>query len=101
MSFSQCYNAPAHCIPNVLNWMDRSDIAGLSAPRPTRLHYGEYDTPGPKNNSASYNDTVAPSLAELRTIYSALGAEDVVSYYVTPQRWHEMDIPDLTEFLAD
>ncbi|UCD74997.1 MAG: twin-arginine translocation signal domain-containing protein [Phycisphaerales bacterium] len=99
--FSRCYNAPAHCVPNVLSWMDRSDIAGLSAPRPVRLHYGEYDTPGPKNNSASYNETVEPSLAELRTIYHALGAGDVVSYHVTPQTWHEMEIDDLLAFLAD
>jgi dienelactone hydrolase len=100
--FSRCYNAPAHCIPNVLNWMDRSDIAGLSAPRPIRLHYGEYDTPGPTNNSASLNETVEPALAELRTIYKAHGARDeAVSMYVTPDRWHEMDNDDLIRFLLD
>jgi cephalosporin-C deacetylase-like acetyl esterase len=26
--FQRCYNAPAHCIPGILEWMDRSDIAG-------------------------------------------------------------------------
>lgn len=97
--FSRCYNAPAHCVPNILEWMDRSDIAGLSAPRPIRMHYGEYDTPGPKNNSASLNETVEPALAELREIYRAFGAEGVVSYYVTPQRWHEMDNEDLLRFM--
>jgi len=56
--FGRCYNAPAHCIPHVLRWMDRADIAGLNAPRPLRLHYGELDTPGPGNNSAALNETV-------------------------------------------
>lgn len=66
--FGRCYNAPAHCIPGVLQWMDRSDIAGLNAPRPIRLHFGELDTPGPHNASASYNETVEPALAELRDL---------------------------------
>ena len=99
--FSRCYNAPAHCIPGILNWMDRSDIAGLNAPRPIRLHYGENDTPGPHNNSASYNETVQPSLAELRAIYKAFGAAEQISLYVTPGAWHEMDIKDLLSFLAN
>jgi hypothetical protein len=83
--------------------MDRSDIAGLSAPRPIRLHYGEYDTPGPKNNSASYNETVEPSLRETRAIYRAVGvdADRLVTMYVTPGRWHEMDNEDLIAFLAE
>jgi len=99
--FSRCYNAPAHCIPGILNWMDRSDIAGLNAPRPIRLHYGEMDTPGPHNNSASYNESVQTSLAELRTIYKAFGAEQQVSLSVTPGGWHEIDNQDLNTFLAD
>lgn len=98
--FSRCYNAPAHGIPNVLNWLDRSDIAGLSAPRPIRLHYGELDTPGPHNNSAAYNETVQPALGELRSIYKAFGAESQVSLHVTPGSWHEMDNEDLHRFLA-
>ncbi len=98
--FSRCYNAPAHGIPGVLNWMDRSDVAGLNAPRPIRLHYGELDKPGPDNNSASYNETVQPALAELRTIYRAFGAESKVSLYVTPNSWHEIDNDDLRQFLA-
>lgn len=98
--FSRCYNAPAHGIPGVLNWMDRSDIAGLNAPRSIRLHYGELDKPGPDNNSASYNETVQPALAELRMIYKAFGAESQVSLYVTPNSWHEMDNDDLRRFLA-
>jgi dienelactone hydrolase len=99
--FARCYNAPAHCIPGVLQWMDRSDIAGLSAPRPIRLHYGELDTPGLHNASASYNETVEPALAELRAIYRAFGAEKQVSMHVTPQRRHEFDNDDLLAFLAD
>jgi hypothetical protein len=96
--FSRCYNAPAHCIPGVLEWMDRSDIAGLNAPRPIRLHYGEKDTPGPRNNSASYNETVEPALAELKAIYRASGAEDQISLYVTPNSEHEMDITDVKKW---
>jgi dienelactone hydrolase len=98
--FSRCYNAPAHCIPGILRWMDRSDVAGISAPRPIRLHYGELDTPGPNNNSASYNETVQPALAELRAIYGAFGAADRVSLRVTPGAAHEMDNDDLLAFLA-
>lgn len=99
--FGRCYNAPAHCIPGILEWMDRSDIAGLNAPRPIALHYGELDTPGPKNNSASYNETVEPALRELRDIYGAFGAEPAaVRLIVTPARGHEMDLPALIEFLG-
>ena len=98
--FARCYNAPAHCVPGVLQWMDRSDIAGLSAPRPIRLHYGQLDTPGPHNASASYNETVEPALAELRAIYRAFGAEDKVTMHVSKGRWHEFDIDDLLAFLA-
>jgi dienelactone hydrolase len=98
--FARCCNAPAHCIPGVLQWMDRSDIAGLSAPLPIRLHYGERDVPGPTNGSASYNESVEPALAELRAIYRAFGAEDQVSMRVTPGAWHEMENEDWLAFLA-
>lgn len=98
--FARCYNAPAHGIPGVLQWMDRSDIAGLSAPVPIRLHYGELDVPGPDNGSASYNETVVPALEELRAIYRAFGAEDRVSMRVTPNAWHEMENEDWLAFLA-
>ena len=98
--FSRCYNAPAHAIPGVLKWMDRSDIAGLNAPRRQRFHYGELDTAGPENNSASYNETVEPSLDELRRIYSGFGGEGKVSLKVTKGSHHEMDIADLRAFLS-
>jgi dienelactone hydrolase len=98
--FSRCYNAPAHCIPGVLQWMDRSDIAGLNAPRPIRVHYGEADVLSPDNNSASYNETVQPTLAELKAIYKAFDAEDRISLRVTPNAVHEMENDDLRAFLA-
>jgi len=96
--FERCYNAPAHCIPGILEWMDRSDIAGLNVPRPVVLHYGELDTPSPTNASASYNETVHGSLEELKEIYKAFGAEDEVQLIVTPGKHHEMDIPQLLKF---
>ncbi len=98
--FSRCYNAPAHCVPGILEWMDRSDIAGLSAPRPIALHYGELDTPSETNASASFNETVQPSFEELRKIYRAWGAEAAVRLLVTPNSYHEMDIPALLDFLG-
>jgi dienelactone hydrolase len=99
--FARCCNAPAHCVPGVLQWMDRSDIAGLSAPRPIRLHYGERDVPGPHNGSASYNESVEPALAELRAIYRAFGAAERVSMRVTPGAWHEMENADWLAFLRE
>jgi dienelactone hydrolase len=97
--FQRCYNAPAHCIPGILEWMDRSDIAGLNAPRPLAVHYGELDTPSPTNASASYNETVPKSMHELRDIYDAFGARDAVTMIVTPGAEHEMDIRALVDFL--
>jgi dienelactone hydrolase len=97
--FSRCYNAPAHCIPHVLEWMDRSDIAGLNAPRPMAVHYGELDTPGPENFSASYNETVPQAMQELREIYRAFGAEENIRLIVTPRTAHEMDVSALLGFL--
>jgi dienelactone hydrolase len=98
--FERCYNAPAHCIPGILEWMDRSDIAGLNAPCPIVLHYGELDTPSPTNASASYNETVPQSLEELKEIYRAFGAEEAVRLIVTPGKHHEMDIPQLLKFFG-
>jgi len=98
--FQRCYNAPAHCIPGVLKWMDRSDIAGLNVPRPILLHYGELDTPSTTNHSAAFNETVPQSIKELKEIYKAFGAkDDAVQLVVTPDKHHEMDIPRLLEFL--
>jgi dienelactone hydrolase len=99
--FKRCCNAPAHCIPGILEWMDRSDIAGLNAPRQIAVHYGELDTPSPTNASASYNETVPQSLKELREIYKIFGGDDAVQLIVTPGKHHEMDIPELLKFLED
>ncbi len=98
--FSRCYNAPAHVIPGILRWMDRSDIAGLNAPRPLAIHYGELDVPGPDNFSASYNETVAESLSELREIYKAFDSDSQVSLVVSKGKHHEMDNQALVTFLA-
>jgi dienelactone hydrolase len=89
--FSRGGNAPAHCIPGVLGWLDRADIAGLNAPRPLAVHYGELDVPGPDNGSASYNETVPDAYQRLRRIYEAAGAVDAVSLHVSRGRGHEMD----------
>jgi len=99
--FQRCYNAPAHCIPGILEWMDRSDIAGLNAPRPIAIHYGELDTPSPTNASASYNETVPQSIQELREIYIAFDGKSAVKLIVTPGTHHEMDISQLLKFLGD
>lgn len=96
--YSRCYNAPAHCVPGILEWMDRADIAGLNAPRPLAIHYGELDTPSEKNYSASYNETVGDSLKELREIYRAFDAEGAVELTTTPNKGHEMDIEALLRF---
>jgi len=98
--FSRCYNAPAHGIPGVLQWMDRSDIAGLNAPRPLAIHYGELDTPSPTNFSASYNETVPESLRELKAIYGACNAEKAVRLVVSKGKQHEMDNEGLLQFLS-
>jgi dienelactone hydrolase len=99
--FQRCYNAPAHCIPGILEWMDRSDIAGLNAPSPIAIHYGELDVPSETNASASYNESVPQSIEELRQIYAAFGAADVVKLLVTKGSHHEMDIPALLKFFNE
>jgi len=96
--FRSCYNAPAHCIPHILNWMDRSDIAGLLYPSPIMIHYGEYDTPGPDNHSAAYNPSGIQAYEELRAIYRSFGNEELISWLVTKDSHHEMDIPALLKY---
>jgi dienelactone hydrolase len=96
--FARSGNAPAHCVPNVLNWLDRADIAGLNAPRRLAVHYGELDVPG--NGSAAYNETVPDAFDRLRTIYQAAGAPaEAVSLHVSPGTDHEMDTELLLAFL--
>ncbi len=98
--FERCYNAPAHCIPNILEWMDRADIAGLSAPRPLVLHYGALDVPGPENYSASYNESVLPAFEELEAIYATMGAASNVSLVISDGKRHEMDISAVLNHLS-
>jgi len=97
--YEKCYNAPAHCIPGVLQWMDRADIAGLNAPRRMAIHYGELDVPSEDNASASYNETVGRSMEDLKDIYRAAGCEENIHLLVTPNAGHEMDIAALKGFL--
>ncbi|MBL8797875.1 MAG: hypothetical protein JNM56_28515 [Planctomycetia bacterium] len=97
--FARCYNAPAHCIPGVLRWLDRADIAGLNAPRPLVVHFGELDRPDKNNYSASYNETVPVAFQELQKIYEAAGARDRVRLIVSPGKRHEMDNEELSAFL--
>lgn len=99
--FARGYNVPAHCIPGVLHWLDRADIAGLNAPRPLLLHYGELDRPGPDNHSASFNETVPGAVAALRRIYAAAGAPDAVRLVVSPGLGHEMDLAAIAGFLEE
>lgn len=96
--FERCYNAPAHTIPGVLRWMDRADIAGLNAPRPVVIHFGELDKPDKDNYSAAYNETVPGAIEELKMIYGAAKAEDRVRLLVSKGKGHEMDITALIEF---
>jgi dienelactone hydrolase len=97
--FARGYNAPAHCVPGILRWLDRADIAGLNAPRPLALHYGALDVPGPDNYSASYNETVPASVEALRRIYAAAGAPDGVTLLVSPGLRHELDAEAVLGFL--
>jgi len=98
-TFARCYNAPAHCIPGVLRWMDRSDIAGLNAPRPILLHYGERDRPAPDNFAGAYNESVEGAVAELRGIYRAFGAAERVQVAVSAGLGHEVDLDVLRSYL--
>jgi hypothetical protein len=97
--FAECYNAPAHCVPGILRWLDRADIAGLNAPRPLVLHYGALDVPGPDNYSASYNETVPASVEAVRQIYAAAGAPEAVTLLVSPGLEHELDVEAVLGFL--
>lgn len=97
--FARCYNAPAHVIPGVLQWMDRADIAGLNAPRPIALHFGERDQPSKTNYSASYNESVPEAMQQLRKIYAAAGGEEKVQLIVSAGKGHEMDVEALLTFM--
>jgi hypothetical protein len=95
---SRSGNASAHCIPGILKWLDRADIAGLNATRPFAIHYGELDIPGPDNLSAAFNESAAGALDEVRRIYVSAGAIDAISVYISEGIGHEMDLNVLREF---
>jgi dienelactone hydrolase len=105
LHFGRCYNGPAHCVPGILRWMDRADVAGLNAPRPLAIHYGELDTPSlnegrPENYAAAYNEAVPELIRDTRQIYAAAGAGAAVQRIVTPNVGHVMDVEALLAFLA-
>jgi len=105
LHFSRCYNGPAHCVPGILRWMERTDVAGLNAPRPLAVHYGQRDTPSlddpsGENLAAAYNEAVPGFVEQVRAIYAAAGAAEKVRLFVTPDAGHAMDVEALTEFLA-
>lgn len=103
LHFCRCYNGPAHCVPGICNWMERSDVAGMNAPTPLAIHYGEFDTPcmnepGKENWAAAYNEDVPDLIAEAGQIYAAAGAEGNVRLIVTPGAGHAMNVEALLEF---
>lgn len=97
-TFRVAGNAPAHCIPGALCWLDRSDIAGLNAPIPIAIHYGAEDTPKPGNESAAYNPTAHTAFRELQDIYSAADAPSP-ELIISDDLAHEMDIHAVIDWL--
>jgi len=101
--FDRCYNGPAHCIPGILKWMDRADVAGMNAPRPLLLHFGQHDTPclqpGRENYAAAYNEYADDLIRQAEAIYAAAGAAGKVRLVVTEGMGHAMDVPALKAFL--
>ena len=98
--FEKCYNAPAHCIPNILRYMDRQEIASCIAPRSLCVHYGELDVPSAENFSAAYNETALPAFDATKHFYSILGASDNIRLVVSPNLGHEMDNHALIAYLC-
>jgi len=97
--FEKCYNAPAHCVPNILKYMDRQEIASCIAPRSLCVHYGELDVPSPENSSAAYNETATPTFNEIRAFYGRLDAETSIRLVISPDMKHEMDNASLIAYL--
>ena len=99
--FDICCNAPAHCVPNILKYMDRQEIASCIAPRPLAVHYGGLDVPSPKNYSASFNETVMPAFNAVKNFYGNIGAEDNIQLIISPDMKHEMDNIALINYLKN
>lgn len=86
--FAEAGDAPAHCVPGVLEWFDRADIAGLNAPRRFAVHYGALDRPR------------SIEFAQLQEIYASAGARGEVTLHVSAGLGHEMDVELLLDFLS-
>jgi len=99
--FEICYNAPAHCIPNILKYIDRLEIASCIAPRSLAVHYGELDVPSPQNFSASYNESAIPVFNESKYFYDKMGVKDNVRLIISPNLKHEMDNNALISYLQN
>jgi len=99
--FDQCFNAPGHCVPGILKYMDRQEIASCIAPRSLCVHYGELDAPSPENFSAAFNQTAMPAYEAVRDFYSGLGAGSMLKLVVSPGLAHEMDNIALIRYLSE
>ena len=99
--FERCYNAPAHCVPNLLKYMDRQEIASCIAPRSLCAHYGALDVPSPENSSAAYNETVMPAYDAVKRFYDICGAGNNVSLVISENMNHEMDNQALIAYMQD
>jgi len=97
--FEKCYNAPAHCIPSILKYMDRQEIASCIAPRSLCVHYGELDVPSPENSSAAYNETAMPAYTGVENFFGVLNAKDKLQLVISPNMNHEMDNTALITYL--
>ena len=97
--FEKCYNAPAHCVPGILKYMDRQEIASCIAPRSLCAHYGALDVPSPENSSAAYNETVMPAYDAVKRFYDICGAGDNLSLIISENMNHEMDNDALIAYM--
>jgi len=97
--FEKCYNAPAHCVPNILTYMDRQEIASCIAPRSLCVHYGELDVPSSENFSAAYNETALPVFNEVQKFYGTLHASGHIRLVISSNMKHEMDTVALVAYL--
>jgi dienelactone hydrolase len=74
-----------HCFPNFipgfLQYGDTPDIAGLIAPRPLHLNFGEQDGGSPI-------DEVREGVKTIAAAYEAAGAGEQFSYYIEPDSGH-------------
>lgn len=98
--FERCYNAPAHCIPGILKYMDRQEIASCIAPRSLCVHYGELDTPSPENSSAAFNETAIPAFDGVKSFYERLNSAEQIQLVVSHGLKHEMDIDALMKYFC-